>query len=99
MAEIIVIPQEDENYPKEQLAPWFHPLPALHALGNCGLLRLPLTAVFCSQKCPGDAILKAYDLARELRVKGTPLIGGFHTPAEKFMRKILFKGWIGSLSL
>lgn len=92
MSEIIIISPEDETYPKERLARWFPTLPALHALGNLDLLRLPLTALFCSRKCPGDAILKSYDLARELREKETPVISGFHTPVEKDMLEILLKG-------
>ena len=92
MAEVVVISPEDEIYPKDRLAAWFPTLPALHTLGNMDLLGLPLTALFCSRKCPGDAILKAYDLARELREKETPVIGGFHTPVEKDMLEILLKG-------
>lgn len=92
MAEINFISPEDENYPQTRLATWFPILPALHTLGNLHLLRLPLTALFCSRKCPGDAILKAYDLARELREKETPVISGFHTPVEKDMLEILLKG-------
>ena len=92
MAEVVVIFPEDEIYPKDRLAAWFPTLPALHVLGNLDLLNLPLTALFCSRKCPGDAILKAYDLARELREKETPVIGGFHTPVEKDMLEILLKG-------
>jgi predicted Rossmann fold nucleotide-binding protein DprA/Smf involved in DNA uptake len=92
MAEIVIISPEDEIYPKDRLATWFPNLPALHTLGNLDLLRLPLAALFCSRKCPGDAILKAYDLAQELREKQTPVIGGFHTPVEKDMLEIMLKG-------
>jgi len=92
MAEIVVISPEDEIYPKDRLAAWFPTLPALHTLGNINLLRLPLMALFCSRKCPGDAILKAYDLAQELREKEIPVIGGFHTPVEKDMLEILLRG-------
>ena len=92
MAEIVIISPEDEIYPKDRLATWFPNLPALHTLGNLDLLRLPLTALFCSRKCPGDAILKAYDLAQELREKEIPVIGGFHTPVEKDMLEILLRG-------
>lgn len=91
MAEIFVISPEDEQYPKDRLSTWFPVLPALHTLGNLDLLRLPLTALFCSRKCPGDAILKAYDLARELREKEIPVISGFHTPVEKDLLEILIK--------
>jgi predicted Rossmann fold nucleotide-binding protein DprA/Smf involved in DNA uptake len=89
---IIVFSPDDNRYPKSRLTTWFNPLPPLHAIGNLDLLNLPLTALFCSRKCPGDAILKAYDLARDLRDKETPVISGFHTPVEKDMLDILFKG-------
>jgi predicted Rossmann fold nucleotide-binding protein DprA/Smf involved in DNA uptake len=92
MGQVVVISPEDATYPKDRLATWFPALPALYTLGNLDLLRLPLTASFCSRKCPGDAILKAYDLARKLREEETPVIGGFHTPVEKDMLDILLKG-------
>lgn len=92
MSEIIVLSPEEASYPKDRLETWFPILPALHKFGNFNLLRLPLTALFCSRKCPGDAILKAYDLVRELREKETPVISGFHTPVEKDMLEILLKG-------
>ena len=66
--------------------------PVLQGIGSLELLRLPLTALFCSRKCPGDAILRAYDLAQELRAKATPVIGGFHTSVEQDMLDILLKG-------
>lgn len=92
MAEIVIIFPEDEIYPKDRLTTWFPNLPVLHTLGNLDLMRLPLTALCCSRKCPGDAILKACDLARELRTKETPAISGFHTPVEKDMPEIMLKG-------
>jgi len=49
-------------------------------------------ALFCSRKCPGNLILKAYDLARSLRDAGTTVISGFHTPVEKECLRILLRG-------
>lgn len=92
MIEIRVISPEDKSYPQSRLAHWFPTLPDLHVLGHLDLLRMPLTALFCSRKCPGDAVLQAYDLARALREKETPVISGFHTPVEKDMLEILLKG-------
>ncbi len=37
------------------------------AIGNVQLLVAPMLALFCSIKCPGELILKLFDLARELR--------------------------------
>jgi len=49
------------------------------------------TALFCSSKCPGDAILKAYDLAQRLRAEGRIVISGFHSPMEKECLAILLR--------
>ena len=64
----------------------------LHALGNLELLTLPKTALFCSARCPGDAILRAYDQAAKWRDEGRCVIGGFHSPVEKECLRILLRG-------
>ena len=60
--------------------------------GNLLLLEEPLTAFFSSQRCPGDLILKTYDLARAIRDAGVPVIGGFQTPMEKECLRLLLRG-------
>ena len=60
--------------------------------GNLRLLKEPLTALFCSNRCPGDLILKTYDLARAMRDAGVPVIGGFQTPMEKECLRLLLRG-------
>lgn len=65
---------------------------ALWALGNIELLRQRAVALFCSVKCPGDLILKTYDLAQGLRDKGIAVIGGFHSPMEKECLDLLLRG-------
>ena len=67
-------------------------LPEFNAKGNLQLLEEPLTALFCSAQCPGDLILKTYDLARSMRDAGVPVIGGFHTPMEKECLRLLLRG-------
>lgn len=62
------------------------------ALGDLNILRQKLVGLFCSVKCPGNAILKTYDLARALRDAGVPVIGGFHTPMEKECLDLLLRG-------
>ena len=64
----------------------------LNSIGNRAILRLPLTALFCSNRCPGDIILKTYDLARAIRDAGVPVIGGFQTPMEKECLRLLLRG-------
>ena len=66
--------------------------PTLHAIGNTEILRLPQTALFCSNKCPGSAILRALDLAAKLRDANRAVISGFHTPVEKECLAVLLRG-------
>lgn len=64
----------------------------LRTLGNPDLLRVPATALFCSARCPGEAILQAYDQAAHWRDTGRAVIGGFHSPMEKECLRILLRG-------
>ena len=43
-------------------------------------------------RCPGDAILRAYDVAQKLRDEGVTVISGFHSPVEKECLRILLRG-------
>ena len=61
-------------------------------LGNLDILRGKSLALFCSVKCPGNLILKTYDLARELRDKGVAVISGFHSPMERECLSLLLRG-------
>ena len=61
----------------------------LTAFGNLDLLALPKTALFCSARCPGVAILRAYDQVAKWRDEGRCVIGGFHSPVEKECLRIL----------
>ena len=67
-------------------------LPKLRSNGNLHLLDEPLTALFCSSQCPGDLIIKTYDLARSMRDAGVAVIGGFQTPMEKECLRLLLRG-------
>ncbi len=64
----------------------------LTALGNPDLLALPKTALFCSARCPGSAILAAYDQAAHWRDAGRCIISGFHSPIEQECLRILLRG-------
>ncbi len=64
----------------------------LSALGNLDLLELPRTALFCSVRCPGHAILTTYDQAAKWRDTGRCVISGFHSPVEKECLRILLRG-------
>src|SRR5437867_9850607 len=64
----------------------------LTALGNLDLLALPKTALLCSARCPGEAILRAYDQAAKWRAEGRCVISGFHSPMEKECLRLLLCG-------
>lgn len=65
----------------------------LSAAGNPDILSgSAKLALFCSTRCPGDLILKAYDLAKKLRDDGETVISGFHSPVEKECLRILLRG-------
>ena len=87
------IGQADDRYPQtlnqslENRAPKY-----IFAIGNLDLLRQETIALFCSVKCPGNLILKTYDLARQLRDAKTAVISGFHSPMEKECLSLLLRG-------
>jgi predicted Rossmann fold nucleotide-binding protein DprA/Smf involved in DNA uptake len=65
---------------------------AVTAIGNSKILQNKALAVFCSNKCPGNIILKTYDLMRRVREKGITVISGFHSAVERECLNILLKG-------
>jgi predicted Rossmann fold nucleotide-binding protein DprA/Smf involved in DNA uptake len=64
----------------------------LQAIGPVTLLAARRTALFCSTRTPGDAILRTHDTARRLRDEGITVISGFHSPIEKDCLRILLRG-------
>ena len=62
------------------------------AIGNHDILRHNSTPFFCSAKCPGDLIVKTYDIAQILRDAGMAVISGFHSPMECECLTILLRG-------
>lgn len=56
----------------------------IESCGNKALLDTLLIGVFCSIECPGELILKTYDMARLLAdSKDCGIIGGFQSPIEQ----------------
>jgi predicted Rossmann fold nucleotide-binding protein DprA/Smf involved in DNA uptake len=85
------IKSEDSAYPVA-VAEKLPGRPTIAALGNLALLQSRPLALFCSIKCPGDVILRTYDLIRALRDAGIPMISGFHSPMEKECLTLLLRG-------
>ena len=89
--EAIHLEPTDPQYPsrlREQTSPT-----PVTALGNLELLEVkPWPAVFCSASCPGSLILKAHDTAKALVAQGAAVIGGFHSPIEREVQRVLLRG-------
>src|SRR4030042_2254982 len=65
---------------------------ALSCIGNTDILQSKTLAIFCSNKCPGNIILKTYDVMRQIRERGITVISGFHSAIESECLNILLKG-------
>ena len=68
--------------------------PLLYSLGDRELLDRKWISFFCSVRCPGNLILKTYDLAQRWRAENQPVIGGFHSPVEKEVLNIMLRSTV-----
>ena len=66
--------------------------PFIWTIGNIEILSRKLLGFFFFFKCPGNIILKTYDLARALREAGITVSSGFHSPIEKDVFDLLLRG-------
>jgi predicted Rossmann fold nucleotide-binding protein DprA/Smf involved in DNA uptake len=91
--EIFQLKQGDLVYPSawKKFLGDCHP-EIITTMGNLDILNHKKLAFFCSVKCPGHLILKAYDLSQSLREVGVTVIGGFHSPIERECLMILLRG-------
>lgn len=65
--------------------------PPITLIGDPSLLDRKPVALFCSVRCPGDLIIKSYDLARSLRTSPATFVGGFQSPIEKEFLELLLR--------
>ena len=85
--------QNDKAYPPIILDRLGEKAPkTLTAIGPVENLANKKTALFCSARTPGEAILRAHDMARRLRDDGKTVISGFHSPIERECLSILLRG-------
>ena len=90
---IQVIDQNSPSYPNLLIKRLGKDAPdRLWAIGRLDLISIPKTALLCSKRCPGDAILTAMDQAQKWRDQGRCIISGFHSPIEKECLQILLRG-------
>jgi predicted Rossmann fold nucleotide-binding protein DprA/Smf involved in DNA uptake len=88
----VIEPQHPDYPAKLRGSPLSAPSPSLRMIGNVDLLDHRLLGFLCSRRCPGDLIIRTYDLIRALRDAGVPVIGGFHSPMEKECLDLLLRG-------
>ena len=90
---ITILTSTNPHFPAAlRSGPLLAPCPQIWALGNLDILAMPLLGFFCATRCPGNVILRTYDLVLVLREAGVPVIGGFHTPMEKACLEVLLRG-------
>jgi predicted Rossmann fold nucleotide-binding protein DprA/Smf involved in DNA uptake len=90
---ITQINRDERVYPKSLVSFLGSDAPrTIWALGNRELLNNKKVGFFCSSKCPGDIIIKTYDLVKKWRNEGITVIGGFHSPMEQECLTILLRG-------
>ena len=91
--DLINLKKDSSNYPSALKQHLGKDAPnVITAIGNLDILRHNSTAFFCSTKCPGDLIVKTYDIAQILRDAGMTVISGFHSPMERECLTILLRG-------
>jgi len=90
---VTIVDSRNPNYPAALLSKKGRAqFSRISIIGDPEILKRQWLGLFCSVKCPGDLILRTYDLARALRHAGVPVIGGFHTPIEKDCLDLLLRG-------
>lgn len=67
----------------------------LTVLGILELLRQPLVGVASSRQCPAGLMLAAHDWAKTARKQNLALVGGFHSPVEQEVLRVVLKGMSG----
>ena len=64
---------------------------AVAGVGAAGLLQGPLTAFFASRQCLGTAVRAATDWALQQARERGAVIGGFHSPLEQSVLRLLME--------
>ncbi len=91
--DLVTLDSSNSNYPAALRSKKVQgQFPRVSIIGDPEILKRKWLGLFCSVKCPGDLILRTYDLVRALRDAGVPVIGGFHTPIEKDCLDLLLRG-------
>jgi predicted Rossmann fold nucleotide-binding protein DprA/Smf involved in DNA uptake len=90
--QVVRITLEDSEYPVRLRERLGDDAPSVLAtIGAVGLLNQLLLALLCSVRCPGSAILEAYETAKKVARSQWVVVSGFHSPMEKECLRILLR--------
>jgi predicted Rossmann fold nucleotide-binding protein DprA/Smf involved in DNA uptake len=64
----------------------------LWTIGNQEILEKHKIGLFCSERCPEDAVANAHRAARKFCQEEATMVSGFHSPVEKECLRILLEG-------
>ncbi len=79
-------------YP-ENLLHWTTGAPgSLWAVGPAEMLRNPVVGLVCSKRLPGRLMVEAYEWARQMKLSGAAVAGGFHSPMERECLRLMLHG-------
>src|SRR5262245_17334861 len=92
-SEVLTITPSDPHWPRQLNARLTNTSPAhLWIVGNPEILGQHKVGLFCSARCPEDAIVNAHRAARKFSREEATIVSGFHSPTEKQCLRILLEG-------
>src|SRR5262245_47446344 len=92
-SEVLTITPSDPHWPR-QLDERVTTRRSAHRwiIGNLEILGKHKIGLFCSARCPEDAIVNAHTAARKFCQEEATMVSGFHSPTEKQCLRILLEG-------
>ena len=92
-SEVLTITPSDPHWPRQLSERLTTAAPAhLWIIGNPKILGKHKIGLFCSARCPEDAIVNAQMAARKFCQEEATMVSGFHSPTEKQCLRILLEG-------
>ena len=92
-SEVLTITPSDPHWPRQLSERLTTSAPAhLWIIGNLEILGKHKIGLFCSARCPEDAIVNAHTAARKFCQEEATMVSGFHSPTERQCLRIFLEG-------
>ena len=92
-SEVLTIVPSDPRWPRQLNERLTTAAPAqLWINGNLEIFDKHKIGLFCSGRCPEDAIVNAHRAARKFSQEEATVVSGFHSPTEKECLRIFLEG-------